>query len=126
MLASVQEFIHSPWGVYVVSWIVAGLLMWIGAHVAGLAYPTIVRSLVAAICATLVTWMLAALLADSLGVWGFLVAICVTVIIIKAVFDTSWERAIAVWIFNAIAQFLLAAIGYNSGVLQGGALPHLH
>ncbi len=100
--------------------------MWIGAHVAGLAYPTIVRSLVAAICATLVTWMLAALLADSLGVWGFLVAICVTVIIIKAVFDTSWERAIAVWIFNAIAQFLLAAIGYNSGVLQGGALPHLH
>jgi hypothetical protein len=126
MMAQVQAFAASPWGLYVISWFLAGFMMWLGAHLAGLRYSGVGRAFAAAVAATLVTWALSDYLWQILGMLGFVVAVSVTLLVIKAVFETSWERAFLVWTFNALGQLGIITMGFNAGLLQKSALHPLH
>src|SRR5258708_7285181 len=108
--ADLRGFLQSSWGQYLLSWMVAGALMWAGAHLAGLRYAGFWRAMATAVVVTFLTWTLAAYLSDSLGIFGFAVSISVTLFIIKSMFETSWERAFLVWAFNAVAQFAVITV----------------
>lgn len=109
---------------YVTSWVVAGVLMWLGARISGTSVGFF-RAELAALAVTLVTWTVAGFLADSLGLLGFVAALCITLWIIKEVFETTWGAAIIVWLFNAVAQFGLVFIGWNTGVMERNLIPSL-
>ena len=121
----ILEFLRSSWGMYAISWLLAGMFMWAGARFTGLPHSGFVRAEVAAVAVTLVTWTIAGMLADSLGWMGFATALCITLWVIKEVFETSWQAALLVWVFNAAAQSSLVFIGWNRGVLQRGLLHSL-
>jgi hypothetical protein len=120
----IREFLGSSWGQYLLSWVVAGALMWIGAHLAGLKFASFPRSVVAAVSITFVTWIVAGFLSDSLGIFAFIVSVSLTLVVIKAIFETTWERACLVWVLNALAQFAVISMGYNTGAVQKNALLH--
>ena len=114
----IMEFLRSSWGIYALSWFLAGMFMWAGARFTGLLHAGFFRAEIAAVGVTLVTWTIAGMLADSLGWLGFVTALCITVWVIKEIFETTWHEAFMVWVFNAAAQFGLVFIGWNTGVLQ--------
>jgi hypothetical protein len=115
------QFLRSPSGIYATSWILAGVLMWVGARVAGLPRPNFMRAEIAALGATLIIWIVPGFI-GSFGLVGFAAALCMTLWVIKEVFETSWGAALLVWIFNAAAQFALVFIGWDRGVLQRGLI----
>lgn len=116
---------ESVWGVYASSLLIAAVIMWIGAFFAGLRNVGFGRALVASFALTVVTWTLSAYLAESLGILGVIVALCITLFMIKSMFETSWESAFVVWAVNALAQFGLAWAGWNHGLLATTLVSHL-
>jgi hypothetical protein len=116
-----MQWLRTPGGIYATSWVLAGVLMWVGARVAGLPRPNFVRAEIAALGATLVIWTVPALLGEF-GLVGFGFALLITLWIIKEVFETSWGAALLVWVFNASAQAALVVVGWDRGVLQRGLI----
>lgn len=96
--------------------IVASFFIWIGAKIAAVRGSTFGRAMVAAVGAGFLNWLGATVLLE-LGVTnevaGFLVGIFLTLLVVKAAFDTTWGKALLVWVFNVIAQ----AIAFLAGSL---------
>ena len=93
--------------------VVAGLFMWLGAKIAGVRRATFGRAVVAAIASWFVTGLCFGL-APILPVIGLglatLGSILLSLVVIKAAFDTSLGKALLVWIFNLIVQAVAALL----------------
>ena len=108
------ETIGGILGIFALSIIIAGFFMWIGAKLAGVAKSSFGLAIGAAIVVSLVTWVISGLFSilPVIGtLLGFVIALIVSIFLIKAVFDTSLGKAFLTWIFNIMAQFLAIFIG---------------
>jgi len=125
--AVLERILGSPWTLVVLSWLGAGLLMWLGAHLAGLTYVTFGRSLLAAIAASTVTWIASelfptvALSGISLGI---VLGLLLTWLVIKEVFRTTFGKAFLAWVFSVFAHAVGIMMGISSGRVRN-AMTHL-
>lgn len=102
--------------------VVASVFIWIGAKIARVAGTTFGRAMVAAISAGFLNWLSATVLLElevTSEVAGFLIGLFLTILVIKAAFDTSWGKALLVWVFNIIAQGI--AFWAGSIIIAGDA-----
>lgn len=86
--------------------IVGGLLMWIAAKIARVEKSTFGRAMAAAVATSFVTVLASFLfkLVPVLGdFFGFIAGLIITILVIKAVFGTSFGKAFVVWIFYLVA-----------------------
>jgi len=103
--------------------IIGGLLMWVAAKIARVEESSFGRAMFAAIATSFVSILVAFVfnLVPAFGnLFGFIVGLVLSILIIKAVFRTSFGQALLVWIFNLIAAVLaivLAAIITASSLL---------
>ena len=119
--------LNSTWTVVVISWLLAALLMWIGAHLAGIGHVGLFRSLLATIAAFTVTWLAGELFApvSTRGISvGMILGLILTWWVIKEIFSTSFGKAFLAWIFTVFAYSVTAMLGINSGRIRT-ALSHL-
>jgi hypothetical protein len=111
----------SVWVLLAVSWLLAGLLIWIGARVAGLKYVTLLRSILAALAASGVAWLCMTLFPDvpvvgtSLGV---VLGLLLSWFAIKEVLNTSPGPALLVWVFDVAAQIVAGLLGISGVGMQ--------
>ncbi len=109
----------------VISILVATFFMWAGAKMAGLpkSKTSFSNSLMAAIGAAVVTWIISAIFAGVAGIGaivGFLIGVLLSMFVIKAVFKVDWGKAFLVWLFHLIAQvlvFFIAAMTFAGALL---------
>jgi len=100
-------------GILLLSVLIGGFFVWLGAKLARVEKGTFGRSILAAIAATvasgLVSWIFS-LFGDGTtwaligGIVGFVVVLWV----FKSMFDTSWGKAFLIWLFQLIAIFTFA------------------
>jgi hypothetical protein len=115
--ALLGNFSDSAWFLLVISWLLGGLLIWIGARVAGLKYVTPVRAIVAALAASGVAWLCLTLFPDvpiagtSLGA---VLGLFLSWFAIKEVLNTSPARALFVWTFDVAAQMVAGLMGISA------------
>jgi hypothetical protein len=105
--------------------LLGGLFMWIAAKIVRVENSSFGRALVAAIGSSFIS-VLAAFLFNLLPVignlFGFIIGLLLSILVIKAVFGTSFGKALLVWIFDLIATFIavaLAAMLMASSLLIG-------
>jgi len=103
--------------------VIGGLFMWIAAKIARVERSSFPRAMAAAV-ATAFVEVFVAFLFNLLpvfgGFFGFIVGLLAAILVIKAVFGTSFGKALLVWIFNIAAAFiglLLAAMIMASSFL---------
>jgi hypothetical protein len=111
---------------------VAGLFMWLAAKIAGVRHATFGRAVVAALASWVVSGLCYAL-APLLPIIGIglatLAAILLSLVAIKAAFETSWGKALLAWLFNLIVQTVavlltgLPFLGLIAGRFRGLRLP---
>lgn len=122
-----ERIVSSPWTLVVLSWLGAGLLMWLGAHLAGLDYVTFGRSLLAAIAASTVTWIVSELFptVTLLGISvGVALGLLLTWFVIKEVFNTTFGKAFLAWVFSVFVHAVGILMGISSGRVRN-AMMHL-
>jgi hypothetical protein len=91
----------------VVGVLVAGLFMWLGARIAGVKQANFGRAVVAAVASWVVTGLcyglapVLPLVGVGLATVG---AVLLSVVVIRAAFDTTLGKALLVWIFSLIVQ----------------------
>lgn len=108
--------------------ILGGLFMWLAAKISRIEESSFGRALVAAIGASFVA-VLAAFLFNLLPVFGnmfgFIVGLILSILVIKAAFRTSFGKALLVWVFNLVATLIalgLAAVLTASSFLIGRSI----
>jgi hypothetical protein len=88
--------------------LICAVFMWVGARLARVHRGNLFKALLAAILSVVVSWAfrtaLTALLPVAGPIFGFLLGFLFTLLIVKAVFNTSLVRALVVWIFFLLAQ----------------------
>lgn len=125
------ETIGSMLLMLVLSVVIAGFFMWVGAKMAGIKRSSFGRALAAAMVVSLVTWIITGVFSvlPILGpLIGYLIALLISIYFIKVIFDTTPGRAFLTWIFNIIAQVLALVIGsiLLMGSIQGFLQRYLH
>jgi hypothetical protein len=93
--------------------LVMAFFLWIGAHIARVSKSTFGRSFLCALLITVVSWLVAGLLSFTgiAGTWvGFIIALLITLFIIKGVYRTGFGRAILVWIFSILAVIVFVVV----------------
>ena len=101
-------------GIVVISIIVAGIFMLIGAKIAGVKNATLGKSIWAAIASGFIMWIVTLVFSiiPILGsIIGFIIGLILALLVIKSVYSTSFGKALLVWIFNIIAQVIAIFIG---------------
>lgn len=93
--------------------VVVALPMWIGAKLAGIPHATLGKALAATIASMLVTWLVTGVgsivpVAGTLA--GFIIGLLLTLMVIAAVFETTYGKALLAWLFQMVAQVVLAAV----------------
>ena len=99
----------------VIAVLVASFFMWLGAKIAGVERSTYGRSMVAAIAAAFVTWLVSWVgtqIPSMPRVIGFVVGLILTLIVIQAAYSTRFGKALLVWIFNIIAQVIAGVLAF--------------
>ncbi len=99
--------------VFVFSVIISGLFMWIAAKIARVEKAGFGRAMVAAIVSSFVEVLVAFVfnVIPVLGnLIGFIIGLMLAIFVIKAVFRTSFGKALLVWIFNIIAVLVAVAL----------------
>jgi len=115
-------FIGSTIVAAVIAAVIGGFFMWIGANLAGVGRGTFGRSIIAAVLAALVTWVVTAIFSylPVFGyVIGFFLGIIFSIFVIQGVFGIRFAKALIVWLFYVIAQFVAVLL---VGFVFGGAL----
>ena len=103
--------------------IIGGLLMWVAAKIARVEKSSFGRAIAAGVAVSFVEIFVAFLfnLVPVFGnLFGFIVGLVISILVIKAVFATSFGKALLVWIFNLVAAFaaiLLAAMLMASSLM---------
>lgn len=102
---------------------IAGLFMWIGAKIARIEGATFGRSMWAAVAAGLAS-SIVTLLLGILGVPGVgaFLGILVDILVIKAIFQTTFLRALFCWV-GYLISFFIAAFAAIALVASGGPQP---
>lgn len=101
-------------GIAFLAVLIASFFLWIGAKIAGVKEATFGKSILAAIGAEFVIWIISLVLSiiPVIGtVIGFIVGLILAIFVIKGIYDTSFGKALAAWIFGAIAQVVAIGIG---------------
>ena len=93
-------------GVVVVATMVSAFFIWLGAKIAGVKNATFMKSFWAALISSVLIWVLAAVINAP----GWVLGLLVSLVVIKAIFDTSWGKALLTWIFHGIVQFVLLVL----------------
>lgn len=86
--------------------VIAAFFLWIGAKLAGIQNATFGKAVVAALVSVIalaVLQVITSIIPFLGGLVGFLLGILVSIYIIKAVFDTSWGKALLAWILYVVA-----------------------
>ncbi len=86
--------------------VIAAFFLWIGAKLAGIQNATFGKAVVAALVSVIalaVLQVIMSIIPFLGGLVGFLLGILVSIYIIKAVFDTSWGKALLAWILYVVA-----------------------
>lgn len=112
-------------GVALIAMFIGGFFMWMGAKMAGVPNATLGKSMLAAVGASLVTWVLSMICSIVIGpgtLLGFLVGLFFSLLVIKSVYGTGLVRALLVWVFHIFAEILAILIGL---LIFGGTLYHL-
>ncbi len=103
--------------------IIGGFLMWIAAKIVKVENSSFLRAIVAAIATSFVTVLVSFLfkLIPTLGdFFGFIAGLVIAILIIKVLFRTSFGKALVVWMFYLLANFIaiiLAAMIMASSLL---------
>ncbi len=103
--------------------IVGGFFMWVAAKIARVEESSFVRAITAAIATSFVTVLVSFIfkLVPVLGdFFGFIAGLVIAILVIKAVFRTSFGKALVVWMFHLVAVFIaiiLAAMIMASSLL---------
>jgi len=108
-------------GVVVVATMVSALFIWLGAKIAGVQNATFMKSFWIALVSSILIWVLAAVIHAP----GWIIGLLVSLVVIKAMFDTTWMKAFLTWIFHFVVQFvilifvvlILIALGVAVGAL---------
>ena len=101
-------------GIFILSILISGFFMWLGAKMAGIKKSTFGRAILAAIAASLITYIVSAVFSvlPVIGtILGFFIGLLLSLFAIKSVFNTTFGRAFLAWIFNIVAQILAVIIG---------------
>lgn len=94
----------------IVSILIAGIFIWIGAKIAGVEEATFGNAIVAAVGASIVGWIITIVL-SGIPVIGTIAGLIIGFIVgglfvIKSIFSTSWRKAFLTWVFNIVAQVI--------------------
>jgi hypothetical protein len=111
----------SVWFLLVISWLLAGLLIWIGARLAGLRYVTPGRAMLAALAASGVAWLCMTLFpgVPIAGTsFGVVLGLLLSWFAIKEVLNTSPGPALLVWVFDIAAQLVAGLLGISGVGLE--------
>jgi len=122
MLASIVGALLS---VFVATVIIGSFFMWIGAKMAGVQNAGFGKSILAAIATSVITIIISGVFSvvPVMGtVLGFLVGLLLSLFIIKAVYDTSFGKALLTWIFCIVAQIVAVIIVVALGIGTIGIL----
>lgn len=105
--------------------IIGGFFMWLAAKIAQVEKSTFGRAIAAAIGSSAVTLVIAFVF-DFFPIignlLGFIIGLFLSIFVIKAAFDTSFGKAVLVWIFDVIAKVVAVMI---ATVLVAGSLAFL-
>jgi len=86
------------------------IFMWIGAHLAGTLRTTLARAFWAAIAGMAVVWLVGSLFAAFIpimgSIFGLMPGFFLALFFIQLVFETSFSRALLVWIFFILGQLV--------------------
>ncbi|MDP2304180.1 MAG: hypothetical protein Q8N03_17360 [Ignavibacteria bacterium] len=100
-------------GIAILDIIFSSLTMMVGAKVAGIQNISFGKSLIAAIGASFITWIISLLFSiiPVVGtVLGFIVGLIFSLFVIKGAFSTTFSKALLVWIFNIITKIIAVII----------------
>jgi hypothetical protein len=98
---------------FVLAIIIGGFFMWIAAKIARVEKSTFGRAMIAAIGASVVSFLVTIvfhfipLIGNALG---FIIGLFLTIFVIKGAFETSMGKAILVWIFNIVATVVAVLV----------------
>ncbi|MCF8228870.1 MAG: hypothetical protein K9G58_08575 [Bacteroidales bacterium] len=92
-----------------ISILVGGFFMWMGAKMAAVKNATFGRAVIAALWVALIMWIIPYIFALlAIGTWfGWLVGLILALFAIQGVFATSFLRALLVWVFSIVAQVIV-------------------
>jgi hypothetical protein len=97
---------------------VSAVFTWIGAHLAGALQTTLARAFWAAVAGMMVVWLVGSLFSAFIPVvgpiFGLLPGFFLVLFVIQLIFETSFFRAVLVWVFFVLGQL---AAGRLSGFL---------
>ena len=101
-------------GVAILAMLIATFFMWIGAKMAGVKKATFGRSFIAALGSAFLTWLLSL----SLSFFppfgppiGFVIGLILVIFIIMGAYDTTFGKALLVWLFHLLAEIAAIVIG---------------
>ncbi|UCF06478.1 MAG: hypothetical protein JSV33_05475 [bacterium] len=100
--------------VFIFAVVIGAFFMWIAAKIARVERSSFGRAIVAAIGSSFVSLLVAFLFhwIPLLGnLIGFIVGLFLSILVIKAAFDTSFGKALLVWTFDIIAKIVSVIIG---------------
>ncbi|MFC1617851.1 hypothetical protein ACFL2B_01070 [Patescibacteria group bacterium] len=102
-------------GIIVLSVLVGGFFVWIGAKLARVEKGTFGRAILAAIAASIASWLVAALFTLIPGPWwigliGAIIGLVVVLWVFKSMFDCTWGKAFLIWIFQLIAMVIVTLV----------------
>jgi hypothetical protein len=107
--------------VFVLAVLFGTFMMWIAAKIAGVEKSTFGRALIAAIGTSVVSFLVGIgfHIVPILGhLVGFIIGLFLSILVIKAAFETTTGKALLVWIFEIIATVIAVVIG--SIIAAGG------
>jgi hypothetical protein len=101
-------------GMAIIATIIAAFFMWVGAKMAGVRRATFGKSIVAALGSAFITWFISLVFSvvPVFGTFlGFIIGLFFAILVIKASYNTSFGKALLVWIFHIIAEIIAIIIG---------------
>jgi len=105
---------------FIFSLLITALFLWIGANLAGIKGANFGKAILTALLSVVALTILGlflSLIPFIGGFLGLLLGVLLSIYIIKAVFDTSWGKALLAWIFYVIAIVIAFFIIVFSGVV---------
>lgn len=93
----------------IISFLITGFFIWIGAYMAHVEKKSLLNSFFAALLGTIVTGIVFSFMGFT-GLWAILVTILIPIFVIKLVFRTSWRKSLVTWVFSIIAQIIAVAL----------------
>ena len=106
--------------VIIVGVLVQSFIIHLAAKFSGVRYATFGMAIKACLACTVLSFVLSAVFSFIPGpgtILGFLISIVLTLLILKSIYNTTWGRALLIWVMQIVVLILLAlVIGSLMGV----------